>query len=185
MEKVDLKNTAKHWYMSLFLGIVLILMGFWVFSTPLASYLTLSILFAITFLLTGIIELFYAFANHGRADSWGWSLVNGIIDVIIGILLVSHPLGSMLVLSYFVGFGILFRAIMAIGWAMDLRRQKVPGWGYLLFISILGLFFAFVLLLNPVFAGLTIAYYTALAFVLIGISQVYLSFRLKHLSKLI
>ena len=89
----------------------------------------------------------------------------------------------MIVLSYFVGFGILFRAMMAIGWSMDLKRQKVPGWGYLLFISIAGLLFAFILLLNPVFAGLTIVYYTAFAFVLIGISQVFLAFRLKHLHK--
>jgi len=60
---------------------------------------------------------------------------------------------------------------------------KVPDWGWLLFIGITGVISAFIMIWNPVFAGLTIVAYTAVAFLSIGIFQIYLSFRLKKLNK--
>jgi len=107
----------------------------------------------------------------------------GIIDLVLGILLISRLDITMLVLSFFVGFGVLFRSILSIGWSIELRRQKVKGWGALLAISILGLLFSFILLWNPAFAGLTVVYYTALSFVFVGVSYVYLSLLLRKLKK--
>lgn len=151
--------------------------------TPLESYITLSILFAFTFLVTGIIEIIYAISNRHIADNWGWSLAGGIIDLIVGVLLVSKPGVSMIALPFFVGFAIMFRSIMAIGWSIELKRMGIVNWGYLLVIGILGLIFAFIMIWNPLFGGMTIVFYTALAFILIGAFQVYLSLKLRKLNK--
>lgn len=173
------KNTAKHWYLLLLLGIIFIVAGILVFRTPVASYITLSILFALTFLFTGLLQIIYAIANRKELDNWGWSLTGGIIDFLIGVLLVSQPAVSLIALPFYVGFGILFRSIMAIGSSIELRNEKVTDWGYLLVVGILGLIFAFIMLWNPLFAGMTIVFYTALAFIFVGSFYVYLSFRLK------
>jgi uncharacterized membrane protein HdeD (DUF308 family) len=180
------RDNLKHWYLPLILGIVLIVIGVWVFLTPLASYVALSILFAVTFLITGILEIVYAVSNSKvQGSNWGWSLAGGIIDFLIGLLLIALPQTAMVFLSFYVGFGIMFRSGMAIGRAIDLKRLNVPGWGYLLSLGILGLLFSFVLIWNPLFAGLTIVFYTALAFISLGIFQVILAFRLKKLRGLV
>lgn len=181
----SLLQTVKNWYLILILGIILIFVGIWVFSTPVLSYATLSILFASAFLVTGILEIAYAISNSKQMENWGWSLMSGIIDLLIGILLMSLPATAMMFLAFYVGFGVLFRSTLAIGRAIDLKKWKIEGWGYLLLIGILGLIFSFILIWNPVFAGLTIVFYTGMAFIMIGIFQILLSFRLRKLKKMI
>ncbi len=185
MENNNLLQTARQWYLILILGIILIIVGIWVFSTPVLSYATLSLLFAVSFFVTGILEIVYAISNRKEMNNWGWSLVGGIIDLLIGILLMALPLTAMMFLAFYVGFGILFRSVMAIGKAIDLKKLKAGDWGYLLFIGILGLLFSFILIWNPVFAGFTIIFYTGMAFIIMGIFQVFLSLRLRKVKKLV
>lgn len=180
----SIRKTGKYWYLLALLGIALILVGIWVFMTPLQSYITLSMLFAFTFLFTGIMELIYAISNRKSLDNWGWSLAGGIVDFLIGVMLIANPQISLLVLPFYVGFAILFRSIMAIGWSIELKKHRVTSWGSLLGIGIIGLIFAFIMLWNPIFAGMTIIFYTAAAFVVIGVFQVYLSLRLRKLKAL-
>jgi uncharacterized membrane protein HdeD (DUF308 family) len=73
---------------------------------------------------------------------------------------------------------------MAMGFAFDLKGFADNGWGWLLALGILGLLFSFVLLWNPLLAGLTIVIWTGCAFITIGIFRIILSFKLKHLYKL-
>ncbi len=178
------ERTIKYWYLPLLLGVLLIAVGLYAFTTPLESFIALSVLFAYTFLVTGILEIIYAFSNRAYLHGWAWSLAVGIIDFIVGILLVARPDISMLALPLFVGFGILFRSIVSIYWATALRKVGISEWSYMLVLGVLGLLFSFIMLWNPVFAGMTIVFYTAFAFILIGVFNVYISIKLKELKKL-
>lgn len=172
-------RATSHWYLPLLLGILFIALGVWVLVTPLESFLALAIFFAVTFLISGVLEIVYAISNRHSINKWGWSLAVGIVDLVIGIILVSTPALSMVVLPLYVGLGVLFRATLAVGWAFELKRREVPNWGWLLVIGILGLLFALIMLWNPLFGGLTIVIYTGLALISIGLFQVFLSLRLK------
>jgi uncharacterized membrane protein HdeD (DUF308 family) len=176
-------GTGRNWVPELITGILFVAVGLWVFKTPASSYVALSIFFAITFLLTGIMKTSFAFSSRKYVAGWGWSFAGGIIDILIGVLLVSTPSLSITVLPLFIGFALLFRSAQAIGLSVELSRLRIPDWGWLLFFGILGLVLAFIMLWNPVFAGLSIVVYTVMAFISIGIFQIFLSFRLKKLSK--
>lgn len=178
-----IRNSIKHWYLPMIVGILFILVGFWVSSTPLASYLTLSILFAFTFLLAGIIEVVYAISNRDTLDNWVWALISGIIGLLLGVLLVSNPAISMIILPFYIGFGILFYSVLGIGRAIDLRKHNIKGWGYLMFIGIVGLIFSFIMIWNPLFGGMTIVFYTAFSFIILGILNIFLSIKLRSLNK--
>jgi len=180
----SLKDYSKHWYLSLILGILFIGAGIWVFMTPVSSYLALSILFSVTIFISGIFEIIYSISNRKEMDNWGWVLVGGIIDLLFGFWLMASPLLSIAVLPFVVGFMLMVRSIMAIGFAFDLKDFSDSGWGWLLALSILGLLFSFVLLWNPAFAGLTLVIYTGCAFVTLGIYRIILAFKLKHLHNL-
>jgi len=180
----NVKNYSKHWYLSLILGILFIGAGIWVFMTPVSSYLALSILFSVTIFISGISEIIYSISNRKEMDNWGWVLTGGIIDLLFGLWLMSSPLLSIAVLPFVVGFMLMFRSMMAIGFAFDLKDFANSGWGWLLALSILGLLFSFVLLWNPAFAGLTLVICTGCAFVTLGVYRIILSFKLKHLHNL-
>jgi len=53
------KNSARHWYLLLILGIVFVLMGVWTLLTPISSLIALSIFFAVTLLVSGLFETIY------------------------------------------------------------------------------------------------------------------------------
>ncbi len=178
-------RSAKNWYLILILGIVMVLVGIWVFSTPVLSYAALSLLFASAFIVTGILEISFALSNTKEMENWGWSLVGGIIDLLIGIFLFTMPLSAMLFLAYFVGFGILFKSATAIGHSITLKKLGIKDWGWLLFVGIMGMLFSFILIWNPAFAGLTVVFYTGMAFVMLGIFQITISFKLRKLKKML
>ena len=178
------KSSTKHWYLSLIVGILFIGVGIWVFITPVSSYLALSILFSLTIFVSGIFEIIYSISNRKEIDNWGWVLTGGIIDLLFGIWLMASPLLSIAILPFVVGFMLMVRAIMAIGFSFDLKDVAKSGWGWLLALSIIGLLFSFVLLWNPAFAGLTLVIWTGCAFVTLGFYRIILSFKLMHLYKL-
>ncbi len=178
-----LSRSAKQWYLLLILGLIFIAMGIWVFFTPVSSFVALSMFFAFTFLISGIFEISYAISNRKMIDNWGWNLVGGIIDLIIGIILISHTGASMVFLIFYVGFALIFRSIMTIGWSVQLNRIGTKNWGWILVWGILGLIFSFMLLWNPLFTGLAIVIYLGVAFIMIGIAQIFLSLRLRKLKK--
>ena len=72
-------------------------------------------------------------------------------------------------------------SVLTIGWSFQVKKFGYRDWGWLLATGILGAILAFILLWNPIFAGLTIAIYAALSFIVIGIFQVLLAFRLRKL----
>ena len=51
-------NSIKHWYVPLILGILFLVFGIYIFTVPLETYVTLSILFSISFITSGLFEIF-------------------------------------------------------------------------------------------------------------------------------
>ena len=103
----SLKNAIKHWYIPLIVGILFIITSFVVFSTPLSSLLTLAIIMSVSFIVSGIFEVVFALSNRRSMENWGWSLVFGLLTLIVGFMLVTNPALSILTLSLYVGFILL------------------------------------------------------------------------------
>ena len=175
------EKITKYWYLPLILGVVFIAVGIFVFFTPVASFLTLATLFAFTFVIGGVLEIIYAVSNRDINDRWGWMLAGGLLDLFIGILLVTNPALSAVALPFYVGFALLFRAITGIAWAVELKREQQPNWGALMTISIIGLVLVLILLWNPVLLGLTVVVYTALALVTVGAANIARAIFLKRI----
>lgn len=175
----QIEQTVKHWYLPLIAGILLIIFGCYLFATPLGTFLTLGVLFSTSFLVAGIFDIYFSIANRGQLPGWGWYLTGGIFSLLTGILLLAYPSLSLNVLSLLVGFGLLFRSFYALGASFDLKDQGAPNWGWITFLSILGIISSFLLIANPLVAGLSLVYLVALSFILAGISSISLSAGLK------
>jgi uncharacterized membrane protein HdeD (DUF308 family) len=179
----NLKQKTKYWWASLLIGILAIAIGIWCLLTPDVTLVALTMLFIVAFFITGIIDIVYAITNRNILLGWGWNLAGGIIDIILGILLVMLPLPLITTfLVYFVGFWILFRSVWTIGTSIDLQKMGVKGWGWLLALAIIGILFSILFILSPIFSGAFIVAFISIAFMVYGIFRIYYSFKLKSVN---
>src|SRR5476649_1728441 len=126
-----IQSDIKNWWLFILKGLVFIGAGIYVFCSPLASYIGLSVLFSMVIIISGIGQIFFASVNS-TMKGWGWSLISGILDLIIGIYLFSYPLITMTTLPLFLGFWLLFRSFYLMGIAFELRSYGVSSWAGLL-----------------------------------------------------
>lgn len=178
------RKAVKHWWLSLLIGLLAVIVGIWCMTTPDTTLVALAILFTVSFLVGGALEIIFAISNRQNLDGWGFTLAAGIIDLIFGILLIVIPMGATtMFMIYFVGFWILFRSIWAIGVAIDLHRFKVKDWGWFLAFAILGMLFSFAFVISPGFGAGVIIVLVSVAFICYGIFRIFLAFRLKSWNK--
>ena len=179
-----IQNTLKYWYVPAIIGILFIVMGVYLFTVPEATYLSLVILFSLSFLITGILETWFSIQNREDLEGWGWYLASGLFSLLIGIVLILRPEIAATTLPFFVGFSLLFRSFQGLGFAFEVKKHGVINWGNLAIISILGLIFSFFLIANPIFTSMSLVVLTALAFIFPGIHAIILSFQLRKLKRL-
>ena len=159
----QIKQSVKHWYLHLIIGLIFIAVGIWAFTSPIQSYAALTIVFSISFLVSGMMEVFFAISNKKVLENWGWTLALGVFTALIGAMLVSNPAISALTLPIYVGFMLMLHSFWAIGSAFDLKDYGVKGWCASLILGVLGVLFAALLIIRPVIGGITIVVWTGLA----------------------
>ncbi len=179
-----IQKRIKHWYMPAIIGFVLIILGIYTYATPINTYLTLTYIFSFSFLFTGLIELAFSIQNSKNIEGWGWYLVGGFFDTIVGFILLTHPEISAVMLPIFIGFTLLFRSMQGLGFSFEVKNYGSNNWIGLTFTSILGLIFSLLLIFNPIFAETYLVVLTSLAFVFVGISAIVLAFQLKKIKGL-
>lgn len=171
--------TTKYWWLMLIIGILSVICGIWVFRNPIESYFALTIYFSIMFIMYGIGEIVNAFAGpHYRNRGWGITL--GILDMVIGFILLANLGWAADMLPYIVGFILMFVGISFIGQSSQMQSYRIPNWGWLLTGGILTLIFAFLIIFHPLFGAFNIIVWTGLAFIFGGISAIFYSFALKN-----
>lgn len=179
------RHDVKLWWLYLLNGIIFLIAGFVVFSNPFSSYVLLSVFFSVTLFISGIFEIIFASGNRRHMPGWGWALASGIIDVIIGFILMMYPAVSMAVIPLFLAFWFMFKGIALIGFSIQLNTLKIPNWGWLLLGGILLVVLSIVILDNPAFGVATILGLVAAAFWVTGFLSILYAFRLRHVKKLL
>lgn len=175
---LELSGSVKHWWMFLLRGLLFILLGAYMISKPSESYMALSLLFGIIILLAGIAELAHAFINRD-SRRWGWRLFVGILDIVLGLILVFNIKVSMAVLPFILGIWFFFSGASLLSFATVVRR---PFW--LAVGGMLIIFISFLVMFVPDFGAMTIVIWTALAFIAAGIFNGLLAFWLKDVNDL-
>jgi uncharacterized membrane protein HdeD (DUF308 family) len=170
---------VRNWWLFLIKGLLLLAAGVAILLRPAEGYLGLSVLFSVVIFCVGFAQIVFALANRQSLSGWGWTLASGIIDLAIGIYLITFPGVSMATLPFFVGFWLMLRSFYFMGIAFDLHSAGVKGWGWVLTSGILTLIFSWLVLFFPLAGAVSIVYYSAAAFIVGGIAATVLAFKLQ------
>lgn len=170
----------RYWWMPLITGILSIGVGVCCFIFPAASMSTLAIFFMCVLLVAGIFNICYAIGNHGHNSHWGWSLANGLIELVLGIWLWTFPLGELTeVFIYAVAFWVLFMVIYGIAETTSLYSYRVGWIGWLIGFIFIALVCVLIFLMGPIGNGIFAWVFIGCSFEAYGIWKIVMSFRLK------
>lgn len=177
-------KAVRHWWLFLVAGLLLIAGGIIVFCRPAESYLTLSVMFGILMLVSGIVELVVASTSRNWFMMRGYSIVGGIVDLILGLMLCCYPGMTLVLLPVMLGIFMLYHSFMTIGFASDLRAMNVQGAGWTMLSGILLLIISVLILVKPFGFGMgVVVALTGTALIVMGILAAAVSFRLKDIHK--
>jgi uncharacterized membrane protein HdeD (DUF308 family) len=117
-------DRSTHWVWSLLSGIVGILAGLFVLRHPLLAALTvptlLVIILGVQGLIMGVLEIIGAFKGGGMG-----SFILGIINVAVGLLLLSSPVLAAFAFAIVFGVLLLVQGVGLIIWAFRARRPRL------------------------------------------------------------
>ncbi len=109
------------------LGLLSLLAGGYMVSQPAEALGTLTLLLAVYFVATGIVEIIAAFGDK-PADGWGWVLFSGIVSLLLGIMIWRQfPFSGIWAVGVLVGVRMLMSGItfITIGGAAGRIVEKV------------------------------------------------------------
>lgn len=178
-----IQSDIKNWWLFILKGLVFIGTGIYVFCSPLAGYIGLSVLFSIVIIISGIGQIYFATAN-ANMKGWGWSLVSGILDLIIGIYLFAYPVVTMATLPLFLGFWLLFRSFYLMGIAFDLKSFGISSWAGLLIGSILLLITGLLVMYFPAAGAAGIIVISGIALVIGGVLNIMLALKFRDMKNI-
>ncbi len=175
-------SAVKNWKLTLVMGIVLLVLGIVVFFHPADSYLTLSILFGVVVLLSGVLEIYYGANTPGAGDRTA-SIAAGAVEIILGLWLFSAPILLMSALPFVLGFWLLYRGSRALAAASDMRAEGVKRTGWITLWGALVMVGAFFVLFHPVVGGGLAVIWIGFTLLFAGLNLIAYAIRLSALRR--
>jgi uncharacterized membrane protein HdeD (DUF308 family) len=170
---LSVDRSFSHWWVFLVRGILFVLVGIWMIASPIVSFVALGFFFGLIIFIAGLSELLHVVRDKTAANR-GWHLFLGIVDVILGIVLMGHVATSVAILRIVVGIWFLLRGILII------RFSRAVGRSWALTIGgIITAIFGLMIIFNGVFGSMTIILFIAIAFIFTGIFNIWLGMRMK------
>lgn len=166
---------SKNWYMLLISGIIMILLALLIFSNPADALLTYALYIGLGMGFSGVFKIIHGFQAKGVVDGWGWIVFEGVMSLIVGFVLVAHPLLTVAMLPFIFGFWAAF-------YGFHLVIDAFSGTGSMgmkLIGGALTVIFGFGIMFNPLFMGMSIAIWVAVILLIVGVITVIGSFDLK------
>lgn len=174
------QHSVEQWWLNLTAGIIFIIIGGIVVLYPSTSYAKFTTIFIAGFGVVGLLETFYALSNRNQLQHWGWTLMSGIVDLAITFLLLTTPEIGVIGLPTYIGFVLLFRSIIGIGFSTYLKQFEVRNWAIVLALSILGIFFSLLMIWETRIGVLSFTINTTIALLTVGFAQIGIAYELRR-----
>ena len=113
-----------HFALHLLDTVFALVIGVMLMLNSLAGLLVLTLLLAVYFIVAGVYRIGIALTMH--APGSGWTLLGGIITLLLGIMVwLQWPMGALWIIGLFIGINLLITGVSQIMLALALRQPAV------------------------------------------------------------
>ncbi|MEI7453026.1 MAG: DUF308 domain-containing protein [Actinomycetes bacterium] len=174
-ENEVLSALGRNWWVLLFIGLVSLGVGIWAVAAPEKAFGTLSLLFAIWLLVTGVWQIVRAFGMGIGAGSRTLFIITGALSLIIGFVSLRYFFNqdsivlAGWVLSIFIGIGFLMRGFADL--ITGLSAKGMPGRGWAIFSGLVILIGGIIILVAPL-SVIALAWVVGIWLIVIGLFEI-------------
>lgn len=126
-------------------GIIVAVVAIVIMVAPGLSLAAIAVIAGIMFLLTGVSDIIDYVRYHNQMRASAWEIVFAVVSIVIGLVLVIHPVATSSVLPWLVGVVLLVFGVIEIASAVNARQRGSLMWGLPMFAgfacAILGILF--------------------------------------------
>jgi uncharacterized membrane protein HdeD (DUF308 family) len=169
---------ARNWWALALRGLFAILLGVVAFALPGLFLLYLVVLFAAYLFVDGVFSIVAGFRAAQRNERWWPLALEGLVDIVAGVIAFALPAAAALALLYLVSVWSIITGLFRIAAAIRLRRQIRGEW-LLILNGLLSVLFGIALVVFPAVGLVTVVWIIGAYAVLFGILLVALGFRLR------
>lgn len=168
------------WYFPVIRGATAIGFGLVLLIWPAATILVVVVTLGLLWILDGVISIVDGFRNRAQKGAW-FRILFGILSVIAGVILVSSPISSAMLLFVFAGvWAVIFGIAFAIG---SFAAKPTPGWGAALVVSLLTIGVGVLMLTLSFETAVVLKWVVGLYAIGVGVVLVLLGFQIRSASK--
>lgn len=172
---------STYWWIPLLFGVAFILIGYWILRSPEESFEKITKFIGVIILVSGTIQLFFTVKFRRGIPGWGFQLTGDLFDLAVGIALIVNPSLLLKLITLFVGIWLIANSISIFMKAAEARKDQHDYWGWEFALGIFLMLLAVIFLWHPLLLGISIAIWTALAFIILGVFRIALTIRLRRL----
>jgi uncharacterized membrane protein HdeD (DUF308 family) len=174
------KAITKKWWLMLITGLAYVILGVIIWNYPGETVLGATIYIGITLLITGFS---YIGLVIGGAEKWGWYLAKGVIDIVLGGIILFNPIATASMLVLTVGIWFVFKGAMMFAESFSLKKGGYKLWWLNLIGGILIMIFGWMITGDPLAGTMGIVVYISIALWIKGVVLIATAFGLKFLGK--
>ncbi|MEA5001881.1 MAG: DUF308 domain-containing protein, partial [Christensenella sp.] len=179
--RMNLNNMAKKMTggnktAGIIIAICMVVLGILIFMAPLIAGLGIAYLITIGFIIYGVFQV-VAYAKTASEYRNGWTLANGIIFALLGVLILAQSLGTefgalnmLSLFSFFIGFFALFGGITQVSSYGAFKKSGEPGAGWILASGIINLVLGILIICAPIAGWFTMEWIFAIYLIVGGIA---------------
>ncbi len=154
---------------SIIAAIAMIAVGIMSLFNPAATLVSVAWMIAILALVSGVLTLVYYFSGAKQYTGSGWLLFEGIVDIIMGVILLFNGFFVATMLPYIFGVWIIFSGIVRIIGAFDCKKLGYGSWWLILILGIIAIGLGLCSMFDPIVGIIAITVLVGLSFIMKGI----------------
>lgn len=129
-------------------GVAAIVFGIAAFLWPGLTAIALVLLFGAYSIVDGVVTIAASLRNRAANDRWGWMLLEGVVDIIAGVIVLVFPTIIAISAVFLVAVWAIIRGLLELVMAIRLRQEINNEW-FLALGGVASIIFGVILILNP------------------------------------
>lgn len=121
------KKLRTNWWLLLIVGIIFLALAYKVMTHPTESIIGLALFIGWASFIAGIFQVIFSLSSKNIIKNWTWRMFSGIINIVVGIVFLTHPVLTSEILPLFFGFWMVFVGISTFFNGVSEQSRKITG----------------------------------------------------------
>jgi uncharacterized membrane protein HdeD (DUF308 family) len=159
----EMSESTSAWWLFLLFGLVSIAAGVIVLAKPEGSLATLAVVAGVFILIDGMFDLGVSISRH--TENRGLAAIMGVLSVVVGVLLIRHPIGGVLAIALLIGIWLVAVGVVRFVGAFE-REHRV--WNIV--VALIEVAAGIVIVASPPIGFATLALIVGISFIANGVA---------------